>query len=110
MSQKSDPGSYKEWEQKLVDDYYNYRWHQVMDPLCDQLQRWKAGNLSPQEMDSVMDKVQSEIWEIRNIFGQRRDRLVNLVQWLDREWFLEWIQEYNPPPGAPILSHLPEES
>ena len=110
MSQKSDPGSYKEWEQKLVDDYYNYRWHQVMDPLCDQLQRWKAGNLSPQEMDSVMDKVQSEIWEIRNIFGQRRDRLVNLVQWLDREWFLEWIQEYSPPPGAPILSHPPEES
>ena len=110
MSQTNNPSSTQEWEQKLVDDYYNYRWHQVMDPLCDQLQKWKAGNLFHREMDSVMTKVQSEIWEIRNIFGQRQDRLVNLVQWLDRQWFLEWIKEYTPPPGAAILPHPSAES
>ncbi len=109
-NQETNPSPTQKWEQTLVDDYYNYRWRQVMDPLCDQLQNWKAGQLSHQEMDNVMTKVQADIWEIRNIFGQRRDRLVNLVQWLDREWFLEWIIEYAPPPGAPVLPHPPEET
>lgn len=92
-----------EWEQALVDDYFTYRWEAVMEPLCDKLQLWKDGQVRHADMDTFLEQVHKQIWEIRNIFGQRRDRLVNLIQWWDREWFLEWIQEYEPPPGAEVL-------
>ena len=91
------------WEQSLVDDYRTYSWNQVMEPLCDKLQAWKDGEVAYDELDAFMEHVHQQIWEVRNIFGQRHDRLVNLVQWWDRDWFLEWVKEYSPPPGAPIL-------
>ena len=103
QQEKSQPSPTQKWEQTLVQDYYNYRWQQVMDPLCDKLQLWKAGELPNKELDQFMDNINQQIWEVRNIFSQRSDRLVNLIQFLDREWFLEWVKEYHPPPGAPVL-------
>ena len=98
----------QKWEQILINDYRNYRWNQVMEPLCDMLQSWKDGQVPHDDLDVFMEEVHQQIWEVRNIFGQRRDRLVNLIQWWDREWFLEWVKDYAPPPGVPILPE-PEE-
>jgi pantothenate kinase-related protein Tda10 len=100
MSQQT---SAQKWEQILIDDYRTYRWNQVMEPLCDKLQAWKDGEVGYDELDAFMEKVNQQICEVRNMLGQRRDRLVNLIQWWDREWFLEWVKEYAPPPGVSIL-------
>ena len=102
QGRKEGSPAYK-WEQALIDDYHNYRWHRLMEPLCDKLQRWKAGQVSHEEMDQFMEEVYLQICEARNLFRQRRDRLVNLIQWWDREWFLEWIKGYSPPPGVEVL-------
>lgn len=99
--------SIDKWERTLVDDYHNYRWQQVMEPLCDKLQSWKAGEVSHEEMDQFLEHVHQQIWEMRNIFGQRRDRLVSLIQWWDREWFLQWVRRYSPPPGVRVLPETP---
>lgn len=28
-----------QWEQALIDAYYDYRWHQLLEPLCETFQR-----------------------------------------------------------------------
>lgn len=86
-----------EWEQALIDDYRRYRWGNLMEPLCERLQLWKSGEITHEELDPFMEEISRQICEVRNLLGQRRDRLVNLIQWWDREWFLEWVRDYSPP-------------
>ncbi len=105
--QKHEHSPAFKWEQALIDDYRDYRWKKALEPLCDKMQRWKEGEVSHEEMDQFMEQVHQQIWEMRNIFHQRRDRLVNLIQWWDREWFLKWVMEYTPPPGVTLLSGAP---
>jgi hypothetical protein len=31
----------RQWEQALLDAYYGFRWRQALDPLYEQLLRWK---------------------------------------------------------------------
>lgn len=91
------------WEERLVADYYDYRWHQLMEPMCEKMQRWKAGQLSHAEMERALEECHQRVCEARNILSQRRDRLVLLIQYLDREWFQEWMKKNTPPPGARVL-------
>ena len=94
------PSPAQQWEERLVSDYYDHRWRTLMEPLCDKMQLWKAGKLSHADMDQTLERVHNQICELRNVLSQRHDRLVLLIQWLDREWFTEWVKEYSPPPGA----------
>ena len=43
-----------QWEQEMIDAYYDDQWHQVLDPLYDKFQKWKAGDISPGEMDKAI--------------------------------------------------------
>ena len=101
MDEKS---SVQRWEQKLIDDYYHYRWEYLLEPLCATSQRWKAGELTVADMAEALENVHEQVCELRNLFAQRDDRLVMLIQWLDREWFEAWIGNYSPPPGARLVS------
>jgi len=91
------------WQQQLIDDYYNHRWQASLEPLCDWLQSWKNGELSHSEMEGVIEETHQKICELRSLFSQRADRLVLLVQWLDREWFDIWAKEHAPPPGTQLM-------
>lgn len=91
------------WEEKLVADYYDYRWQQLMEPMCDKMQLWKAGQLTYTEMDRALEECHQKVCEARNILSQRQDRLVLLIQYLDREWFKKWVQKHTPPPGARLM-------
>lgn len=104
MGQEETTGqeSTQRWEHQLTDDYRDYRWKQAMEPLCDHLQRWREGKLSHEEMDQILEEVHHQTCEMRGLFSQRQDRLVMLVQWLDREWFKEWVAVHTPPKGARI--------
>ena len=97
-----------EWEQSLIRDYFEYRWETLMQPLCDTMHEYKKGNVAHEEMDLLLEKVHKETCEMRNLFKQRHDRLVHLIQWWDRDWFLDWIEHYEPPPGVDLLPEKPE--
>lgn len=90
------------WEKKLIEDYRDYRWRRLMEPLCDKMDRWKKGDLNYDEMDRTLEEIHQEVYELRNLFSQRDDRLVLLIQWLDRDWFAEWVKEHRPPSGARV--------
>ena len=86
-----------QWEQALVDDYYDHRWRQMLEPLCETFQRWKAGELTYTDVDQAIDKAYEEKVVLRNLFAQRRDRAASLIQWWDREWFDAWVKKHRPP-------------
>ena len=93
------------WEEALIEDYYDHRWRQLLEDHCEKLQRWKAGELTYDEMDQYIEEVHQQICETRSLFKQRRDRLVSLIQWWDRDWFLAWLEDHRLPldvePAAP---------
>ncbi len=103
QNEKSPRTSAQWWEEKLVEDYRHYRWQRLMDPMCDKMEKWRAGELTYAEMDQALEECHRQACELRNILNQREDRLVTLIQWLDREWFEEWVKSYSPPPGARLV-------
>jgi hypothetical protein len=45
-----------QWEQALLDSYYDYRWREVLEPLYQKFQQWKAGELDHMDMDEAIHK------------------------------------------------------
>jgi hypothetical protein len=90
----------QEWEKALIEDYRAYRLGRLLELVCRQLERWKGGRVTPNEMEQFMDEIYQESCVTQNISRQRRDRVVNLIQWWDREWFLEWIRAHTLPSGG----------
>ena len=97
MSRKkrAHPPEYQ-WEQALLDAYYDFRWRQVLDPLYDKFQRWKAGELDHAEMDKAIHQTHKLTQELYGVFTLKREILVRAIQ-LDKDWFQAWVEE-NPPP------------
>jgi len=91
-----------QWEQALIDAYYDYRWRQVLDPLYEKFQRWKAGELTHADMDRAIHEAHKETRELFKLFTNKRSWLVRAIQF-DREWFEEWVAENPPPPGIELL-------
>ncbi len=100
MNPAEHPNSAQWWEEKLVNDYRNYRWSQLMEPICEKMRLWKEGKISYAEMDEAIETCHHHLCEVRNLLNQRQDRLVMLIQWLDREWFMEWVKAHTPPPDV----------
>lgn len=92
------------WEERLVADYREHRWRQLMEPMCRRMEKWKAGELTSAEIEQAFEECYQKITELRHILNQRSDRAALLIQVLDREWFEEWIREHTPPPGAPVVA------
>jgi len=85
------------WEQALIDDYYDYRCHQVMEPLCETFRRWKAGELSHADVDRAIERAYQQRCTMHNLFDQRPDRTVALIRLWDPEWFDAWVEKHRPP-------------
>lgn len=85
-----------QWEQALVDEYSDYRWRQLLDPLCETFRKWKAGELGYDDVDQAIEKAYKEKCVICNLVTQRKDRAAGLIQWWDREWFDAWVKENRP--------------
>jgi len=98
----------KDWEQAMTEAYWDYRWRQIMEPLCDTFQRWKAGKLGHADVDQAIDAAYKEKCLINSLLAHRADRASAVIQWWDREWFLAWIEE-NRPPADVKVQPLPVE-
>ncbi|MEO0185642.1 MAG: hypothetical protein ABIL20_07575 [candidate division WOR-3 bacterium] len=84
------------WQQALIDDYYDYYCHKVMEPLCETFRRWKAGELTHKDIDRAIEKAYHERCAMQNLFDQRPDRCVALISVLDPKWFNDWIKKHRP--------------
>ncbi len=86
------------WEQSLIDAYYEYRWHEVLDPLYEKFKRWDAGELNHDDMDTAIHQAHRLTQELYGVFTMKRDFLVRSIQF-NEEWFDPWVIK-NPPPGC----------
>jgi hypothetical protein len=62
--------STKDWEQSMTDDCREYRWQQIMDPLCETFQRWKAGELAHADVSQAIDRAYKEKCVISGLLAQ----------------------------------------
>jgi hypothetical protein len=105
------------WEQALIDDYYDHRWRQVLNPLYEKFKRWEAGELQHHDMDQAIHETHKQNQELYRLFRESRSFLVGLIQW-DEEWFDEWVMDHPPPQGiepmppraGPGRASIPSES
>ncbi|MBN1936852.1 MAG: hypothetical protein JW934_19480 [Anaerolineae bacterium] len=95
-----------QWEQALIDDYYDHRWRQVLDPLYEKFQRWAAGELTHDDMDQAIHETHKENQGLYSLFTQSREFLVRMIQW-DEKWFREWVTDHPPPEGVQLASLWP---
>ena len=90
------------WEQALIDDYYDYRWRQVLNPLYEKFKRWEAGELAHWDMDQAIHETHKENQTLYGLFTENRSLLVGMIQW-DEEWFAQWIVDHPPPAGIQLM-------
>jgi hypothetical protein len=102
MSKQRQQISEREWEQALIDAYYDHRWRQVLDPLYEKFQRWKAGELTHADMDQAIHETQKQNQELYTLFREGRSFLLPLIQ-CDRNWFRDWVADNPPPPGVELV-------
>jgi hypothetical protein len=95
-----------QWEQALIDAYYDHRWRQVLDPLYEKLQRWKVGELTHADVDRAIHETHKQNRELYRLFRESRSFLVGLIQW-DRDWFDGWVADNPPPPGVELVPPPP---
>ena len=52
-----------QWEKELIDDFQDYQWRLVLNPLYEKFQRWKAGGISHLELGEVIHKTHRQCQE-----------------------------------------------
>ncbi len=103
MSNRKSPE--RKWQQQLIDDYYDYRWKQVLEPLYQDFQGWKAGERSHADMDREIHAAHKESQHLYTFFSEGRDSLANWIQ-MDRDWFEPWLPEHPAPPGIRLIPRI----
>ncbi len=86
----------RQWEQALIDAYYDHRWRQVLDPLYDKFQRWKAGDLTHDDIDHAIHQTHRQTQQLFSLFTTKRDLLARMIQ-MDTDWFETWTRDHPPP-------------
>ncbi len=96
-----------QWEQVLIQAYYDHRWRELLEPLYAQFQRWKTGEVTHEAISSAIHEVHKQAPDLHNLFGANRDWLVKLIQ-IDRAFFEEFLKDHPIPPGVELMPPLPE--
>lgn len=87
-----------QWEQALIHAYHDYRWRQILEPLYQKFQQWKAGELDHLDMDEAIHQTHKQNLEVYGTFTLKREILVRAIQ-LEEDWFQTWVKDNPPPEG-----------
>ena len=85
----------------MIDAYYDYRGHQVLDPLAAAVKRWEAGELDHVELARMAGRIRKGMFPIDYIFSEKREMLVRMIEF-DEEWSGPWIAAH-PRPATPEI-------
>lgn len=97
MTKKRPP--LHQWEQEMIDAYYDHQWRLTLDPLYEKFQRWKAGELSHAEIDDAIHKTHKACQNVYSLFTTKRDLLVRIIQF-NEDWFQQWVKEHPKPTSS----------
>ena len=94
MSKKQSK-AYRAWEQACFDDYYDFRNHLILDPLYEQFQLWKAGQLHHDDINLAIHKVHKDNQDIYTLFTRSQADLFTIIQFTD--WYKDWVKNHPMP-------------
>jgi len=84
------------WQRELVSAFHDYRWQQVLDPLYEQFQLWKAGEISHDELNEALNKSYRDRRDLYNLFYEKISLLARMIE-LNTDFYEEWVKEHPKP-------------
>jgi hypothetical protein len=67
-------------EREFIAAYYDKRMRELLDPLYDDFQKWKRGDLSHDELSDRIHKFHTGNQKRNSLFCQNRELLLNLIE------------------------------
>jgi hypothetical protein len=95
-----------QWEESLLEAYYDHCWREVLDPLYEQLARWKKGELEHEEVSNSIHQTHKQTARLYNLFIQKRDFLVVIAQ-QEQDWFNSWLTGHPAPSEVELRQLVP---
>jgi len=94
---RTDTPEYQ-WEQALLDAYYDHSWRDVLEPLAEQFERWKLGELDHEQISNAIHRTHKATQRVYTFFGEKREFLLRAIP-LNHDWFQTWVKANPPPQG-----------
>jgi len=67
-------------EREIIAAYYDKRMRELLDPLYDDFQKWKRGDLSHEELSDRIHELHKENQKVYSLLCQNREFLLNLIE------------------------------
>ena len=67
-------------EREFIAAYYDNRMRALLDPLYDNFQKWKRGDLSHDELSDRIHQFHTENQKVNSLFCQNREFLLKLIE------------------------------
>ena len=67
-------------EREIIAAYYDKRMRELLDPLYDDFQKWKRGDLSHEELSDRIHELHKENQKGNSLLCQNREFLLNLIE------------------------------
>jgi hypothetical protein len=66
-------------EREIIDEYYDKRMRQLLEPLYEDFQKWKRGELSHYELLERIHQVHKENQKLYRLFTSSREFLLKVI-------------------------------
>ncbi len=67
-------------EREIIAAYYDKRMGELLDPLYDDFQKWKRGDLSHDELSDRIHEFHKENLKVNSLFRQNREFSLKLIE------------------------------
>ncbi|MBI4329961.1 MAG: hypothetical protein HY673_01610 [Chloroflexi bacterium] len=91
----------RDYQQAMIDAYYDAWMHRVLDPLYEAFQQWKRGDLPHDALTELIHEVHRENQKAYSFFTQSRNEIIACIK-MDGDWFAPWLAANPPPPGVEL--------
>ena len=91
----------RDYQQALIDAYYDASMHEMLDPLYEAFQQWKQGDLKHTDLTELIHRVHNENQKAYSFFTQGRNQIIACIK-KDGDWFPRWLRNNPPPPGVEL--------
>ena len=91
----------REYQQSMINAYYDSWMKEMLEPLYEAFQQWKQGSLKHDELTELIHKIHRENQRGYSFFTQGRSQIIGCIK-MDGDWFTGWSKNNPPPPGAEL--------
>lgn len=75
----------RQMEREMIDKYYDKKMREILQPLYEEFQRWKRGEISHYELSEAIHKCHKQNQKIYRLFQGSREFLLKLIEIEEKE-------------------------